>query len=265
MISINRTIKVLNKDLKERISIILKLSLTISIFYIAVFVITNYINNSLPFVTSIDFWKYYTTIVISLTTIISPILLYDNINKDKSGIDFIMLPASALEKFISITIVSFVITPMVLISSLTVISAFLNSIYPIAHPFNLLNHNIFGSLSYTSFGEYITFPSLFLLGNVYFKKQKVVKTLLMTSGIVISFMTLFVITFKFLFWSNINEIKHINMSVNLNDLDKLNYLDMYNQMPWLKFTLYLFSIIYYIIIPVTSLALSYRKIKTLQY
>ena len=69
MISINRTIKVLNKDLKERISIILKLSLTISIFYIAVFVITNYINNSLPFVTSIEFWKYYTIVVISLTTL----------------------------------------------------------------------------------------------------------------------------------------------------------------------------------------------------
>jgi hypothetical protein len=144
-----------------------------------------------------------------IAIIVVPARLYKDCNDSRKGIGYAMLPASTLEKFISMFFYCMIVTPIIYIAGSLVIDSLL-TIIPCNNPFSGFVTSVYfsdistnlhpdyneliGTHSYAMYYLYkivtiILIGSIFMLGNMVFKKRKTQKMIgiLMLLAIVFMF------------------------------------------------------------------------------
>ena len=142
-----------------------------------------------------------------IAMILAPSRLYKNANDSRKGIQFAMLPASNLEKFLSMSIFCLVVTPLLYLVSAVVIDCILTLIpgknpygwFVIGEIFDInivkveLNDDIFlMSLPFYQVFLLLSYVSIFMFTNMIFKRRKVSKTIGILALIGIIFMVIFI-------------------------------------------------------------------------
>lgn len=123
--------------------------------------------------------------LVIIAMIFAPSRIYGNCNRKEKGIPFAMLPASKLEKFISMLAVCFIVCPICTVAATLLLDTLLTIL-----PVGGYKEFIFSSPSsfdtpIKSYISIITVASLFFFTNTLFKKHKVSKTILSTIAILI--------------------------------------------------------------------------------
>ena len=125
-----------------------------------------------------------------LCSIMAPSRLYGHVTDKRYGTEFLMLPASTFEKFLSLVIISAVVMPLCLAVLLLVSDSLLGLLFPNYYGSPLLSMETpsFFGISNTDmvyvnyiFGFVVSWMVnmlVFTLGAIFFKKSKVAKTLL---------------------------------------------------------------------------------------
>ena len=184
--------------------------------------------------------------LVFLVLMFVPSKVYGKANLSREGVGFAMLPATNLEKFFSMVLYCSILTPLIVglgswaIDSLLYLLPFGGFTYF----FVVLPKSELGLLIISIACSIILFSSIFLFGNMVFKKRKAGKTI--AWGLLI----IFVITMTlqlFHFWDAFG-MWVTNTSYHLEK----------RFLPWLyNAIMFAFAILFYI--------LTYRKIKTQKY
>ncbi len=121
-----------------------------------------------------------------------PFALYGYITNPREGRAFILLPASTVEKFLAMIIVCLVVCPIVFFALMFGADRLLSVL---DNHYNALNYNVFATVFSTSTGlsdppdiglaavGYILIASFLLAGALWFKKHKLVFTILTMCGL----------------------------------------------------------------------------------
>lgn len=115
---------------------------------------------------------------------IVPFIMYKNANHRKRGVDYIMLPASGLEKFLSMLFICSILTPIIFIGSYLIVDTIMALI-----PNRFYNGKFLFTPELITWDNIkvlltiIMFQSTTLCGNMLFRKNKAGKTILATLAI----------------------------------------------------------------------------------
>ena len=117
--------------------------------------------------------------------------LYGFVTEKRAGSDFLMLPASTLEKWLSMVLLTCLVLPVILFALLFATDGLMGLVFPTAYGNRIFEIGLGKELTdmLDSEGIYFNFPAMmilnwcesiliFVLGAVCFKKAKVAKTLL---------------------------------------------------------------------------------------
>ena len=142
-----------------------------------------------------------------IAMILAPSRLYKNANDSRKGIQFAMLPASNLEKFLSMSIYCLVVTPILYLVGAVAIDCILTLI-PGKNPYggfvfggifdtNIVMVELLDDLDLMPLPFYqvfllLSYVSIFMFTNMIFKKRKVSKTIGILALIGIIFMVIFI-------------------------------------------------------------------------
>lgn len=142
-----------------------------------------------------------------IAMILAPSRLYKNANDSRKGIQFAMLPASNLEKFLSMSIYCLVVTPILYLVGAVAIDCILTLI-PGNNPYggfvfrdifhtNIVMVELTDDLYLLPLPFYqvfllLSYVSIFMFTNMIFKKRKVSKTIGILALIGIIFMVIFI-------------------------------------------------------------------------
>ena len=197
-----------------------------------------------------------------IAMILAPSRLYKNANDSRKGIQFAMLPASNMEKFLSMSIYCLVVTPLLYLVGAVVIDCILTLI-PGKNPYgwfvfrNIFHTNIMKvelnddiflmSLPFYQVFLLLSYVSIFMFTNMIFKKRKVSKTIGILALIGIIFMVIFIRVI--LHYENIYEYDMIP-----DDTQEI-------LARWAYYGYYVFNII----LTVAMLYLTYNKIRKQKY
>ena len=121
-------------------------------------------------------------VYVMITIIFAPSKLYGNVNHARKGLCYAMLPVSALEKTISMFVINFLCTSILITAGLFAADMLLYLIVPSRMEGFLLNYEtarLFGE----ELIELFFLQSIFILGNMVFKRQKVARTFISLIGI----------------------------------------------------------------------------------
>ena len=217
--------------------------------------------------------------MVAIAMMIVPAKVYGNANLSREGVGFAMLPASSLEKFLSMFIHCAILTPFIIFCWAHVVDLLLSlfpfggfeeriHIYTISEIVGMLDDSdgvvqvsnagivfsdIFpvGVIRTAYYSGIIMWSAIFMLGNMHFKKHKAGKTFACYLGI--SYLISIIMGMVF-FNRNIIE-KWIN---NFSDLaTEQQIMVFHNCMVW--------SLVVSIIVTLVLLFFTYRKIKTQKY
>lgn len=230
-------------------------------------------NDHIEAISRIGFIKTLQTIIL----ILAPARIYKYCNDSRQGIGYAMLPASSLEKFISMVFYCVIVAPIVyLVGALAVdsilaifagpydgfaISAYFDSQAQIkqffeTHPMSFDESwpLMFNSISPTfmilsSIFSTLMLSSIFMLGNMVFKKRKTGKTI----GIIILICIIIMICF-------VNYVAHFETMFSSMDAD--NAAEIIKRMMHI-----MMNVVFYtsIVVSIVMLWLTYYKIKTQKY
>ena len=217
-----------------------------------------------------------------IAIIIAPARLYQYCNDSRKGIGYAMLPASTLEKFLSMVIYCVIVTPIIYVAGALAIDSILalfNGPYEgfaVSYYFNqfaqidssIANHNVAGLLDDTwpIFVEnlsptflrilnllgLLTLSSIFMFGNMIFKKRKTGKMI----GILILLAIIIMII-------SINYVANNEALIEyFNQIDEDNVTEFIERMIFIWMNVALYT---EIIVSALMLFGVYRKIKTQKY
>jgi len=222
----------------------------------------------------------FIAIVVAIAMIQAPSKVYGHANLSREGVGFAMMPASSLEKFISMFLYCAIVTPVIAFFGGYLVDAFLSifpfggfekpiHLYSLNELVNMMNDSdgVIRAGGETEFSIKDVFPigmirtgiyvgiiqwaAIFMLGNMLFKKHKAGKTFACYLGI--NYLISMIMGLVF-FNRNIME-RWIN---NFSDLPtEQQIMVFHNGMVW--------SMVIGIIITGVLLFFTYRKIKTQKY
>ena len=211
----------------------------------------------------VNYERYGFLLVLAIIAmILAPSRLYKNANDSRKGIQFAMLPASNLEKFLSMSIYCLVVTPILYLVGAVAIDSILALIpgknpygwFVIGEIFDInivkveLNDDIFlMSLPFYQVFLLLSYVSIFMFTNMIFKRRKVSKTIGILALIGIIFMVIFIKVM--LYYENIYEYDMIPDDTQ-EILVKCAYYGYY---------------VFNIILTVAMLYLTYYKIRKQKY
>ena len=211
----------------------------------------------------VNYERYGFLLVLAIIAmILAPSRLYKNANDSRKGIQFAMLPASNLEKFLSMSIYCLVVTPLLYLVGAVVIDCILTLI-PGKNPYgwfvigeifdiNIVKVELTDDLVLLPLPFYqvfllLSYVSIFMFTNMIFKKRKVSKTIGILALIGIIFMVIFIKVM--LYYENIYEYDMIP-----DDTQEI-------LARWAYYGYYVFNII----LTVAMLYLTYYKIRKQKY
>ncbi|MCL2098486.1 MAG: hypothetical protein FWH23_07000 [Bacteroidales bacterium] len=120
-------------------------------------------------------------LVVVCNILFAPFILYKRFNYRTTGVNHFMLPASQLEKWLSMFFYCLIVTPLLSIAALTLADLCLLPVYPLAGTTlwfsdDSVSH-IFAFMPTVNFFIYILiYQSLFFFCNIWFQRSKVQKT-----------------------------------------------------------------------------------------
>lgn len=215
-----------------------------------------------------------------LAMMMVPSKVYGNANLSREGVGFAMLPASSLEKFISMFLYCAIATPVVVFFGGYLVDALL-SLFPFGgfekpiqlHTLNEIVRLVDDTEGVVQAGEMsvaftdafpigvirtgiyvgiIQWAAIFMLGNMLFKKHKAGKTFACYLGISYLLSTVF----GGIMFANPDRIDQWWQSIKkLSDVEMIHLWQ--NAMTW--------SLVFSIIVTIVLLYFTYRKIKTQKY
>lgn len=122
-------------------------------------------------------------LITMLAAFLSIFKLYGHANHPKKGVDFTMLPASALEKFLSMVLIGSLIIPVLFFLAIYAIDCILATIPVDAYHGYITPDTFFRARFFENTGIFILFLSFSFCGNMLFRKAKVAKTILSVLGL----------------------------------------------------------------------------------
>ncbi len=260
---INRFGKLLRKELQERMPFILKVSLILSMIMVG-FWLTKLIFSQ-------GTAMYYTTRVAYLQTatyisaMLAPFLLYKGFNHPKKGVDYISLPASIKEKYISMIIISLIVMPAATFIAIVATDTIITLINPSVMNLFLFDSTMLSDLRFTSFANALILPSFCILGNLLFKSNKMIKTALGTGVVYIIFVSLFAYLFLHVYQEQSELIKEMDIRINSSNFISLFKSEIFEGYPGIRITAILLALTQSVVFPVGALSGAYYRMKTLQY
>src|SRR3989339_256258 len=263
--NINRFGSLLKKELSERLPIMLKIAVILSISLIG-FWLTYIIFKTDPQVSSHG-RTVFLLLVTYFTAVMAPFNLYKGFNHPKKGIDYISLPASVQEKFLSMLIISLIAMPLIVLTSVLMTDTAIAMINPSVFKGFIFSDNSFINSSTTSFADMIILPLFCMLGNPLFRGNKVVKTFLSIAGTYIVFILIVAFLFLYAFKDQMTEIQGLQLQIKLSveNLTELYRNEVFEGYPAIKITIAVLAVLYNIGFPVGALAGAYYRMKTIQY
>ena len=209
----------------------------------------------------------YIGVLYNFAIFLSPYFIYKDMNNRKKGYSYAMIPASTLEKLLSMTLVSIVVVPVAVYVSLTLADAVLYALSSIGigeflqfyfyNPFESSFEFVFdeydapvGSIAMASVSS-ITVAMMF---NSIFRKNKIIKTVLfnMALGFLSTFvMIIFVQCTDQEFWMEL--ARSFERFFNAHTPDEI--MALYNCL----------TTLYYMAIIAVTLVITYFRIKKVNY
>ncbi len=156
----------------------------------------------------LNYHRYGFLLVLAIIAmILAPSRLYKNANDSRKGIQFAMMPASNLEKFLSMSIYCLIVTPILyLVGAVAIDSIF--AIIPGNNPYHgfVFKHIFHTSIVKVEMSDYsnllplpfyqvfllLSYVSIFMFTNMIFRKRKVSKTIGILALVGIIFMVVFI-------------------------------------------------------------------------
>lgn len=262
IINFNRLGKLIKKDLKdnkERILIFVSIMVAVSILkWLVSFVFSTDIQ--------ISAFNRISTIntLVFITMIAMPFRLYHNSNHRMKGIDYATLPVTVTEKYVTMIFISFIVIPL----SVLLLTIGFDYLMSLITP-SLYSETLFGSsdiqyyLSWQKIGEYLATifmgTGIVLYGNLLFRTNKVLYTLLSIFIINIIIATIVVVMIK----NGVNIFELIGME-NIKQGDK--YIITLGE-HGSGFRIASTAVKYIVVIGIPTLLyfLSFRRLKSLNY
>lgn len=208
-------------------------------------------------------------VLVTITIVVAPSKLHGYVNHTKKGLGYVMLPVSALEKTLSIFVINFICTTILVVAGLFVSDMLLYLIIPSRMGEFLLNDTTALLLGAELFDLFFL-QSIFILGNMVFKRQKVVRTFTSLIGIVFIIGLFMLLVFRIIGLENIEKFANTILAELPKDIDDWNalsykiYISTYWQIPIIR-NIIIITYSVYGLITAACWAGVYRLIKTTKY
>lgn len=261
--SSNRFFKLLKKEVTERVPMIIKIAGIFSILLLSYW-LTILLFNGDP--VSMNPRIVYLRFATFLTMVIAPFNLYKNYNHPKKGVDYVILPASVTEKFLSMLTNTVIVLPLITFTSVLLVDSVLSTITPSVFP----GYSVIGLWEFEK-----TFGGLFaalifqlgcIFGNFVFKKNKIFKTMSSGAGLYIALALIVVFLLSVLFKEQFVTLQNTHSVIKITNFSQIGSLSgdgtMYG---FLKGLQYFFYVLFYGIFPAGFLTGTFYKMKTQQY
>ena len=262
---INRFFKLVKKESSERFHMMLKVS-AIFAALLAGYWLSIIVFGSADASLSASSRASFIFFAAVLSMLIAPFNLYKSYNHRKGGIDYVLLPASVTEKYISMLINCVILLPLLTFCSLLIVDTAISSITPdIFKGFAISNLEL-GDKIAKGFVEALIMQLGFIYCNLLFRKYKVTKTLLATLSLYIFFAMIMVFMITVVFKEDFKMMSDMNVNIKIGKISDLSNIQEFENFSSLFKTLYYTSqIFFYGILPAWFLFGSYHRMKTLQY
>ena len=171
----NRFGKVLVNDLKTKY-ITKFFSITGVALFPFVFVLISFFRRDVPIFMEGDLRCFLIFIFGTITMFLAPFIIYGNVNRRKRGTDYIMLPASSFEKYLSMLLVCVVAVPVTTFIACFAADAVAATIFPSV----IRGYSIKWINYYFDWDIYliaVLYSSATILGNLVFRRHKIIATL----------------------------------------------------------------------------------------
>ncbi len=170
----NRFGKVLVNDLKTKY-ITKVLTITGIALFPFLFVLISFFRSDVPVYMEGDLRCFLIFLFGTVIMFLAPFIIYGNVNRRKRGTDYIMLPASSFEKYLSMLLVCIVVVPVTAIAACFAVDAVAATIFPSV----IRGYSIKWFNSYFDWDIYliaVLYSSVTILGNLVFRKHKIITT-----------------------------------------------------------------------------------------
>jgi len=201
-----------------------------------------------------------------LSMLIAPFNLYKSYNHRKGGIDYVLLPASVTEKYLSMLINCVILLPLLTFCSVLLVDTAITTITPdIFNGFTISSLNL-GEKFAKGYVEALIMQLGFIYCNLLFRKYKVTKTLLSTIGLYIFFAMITVFLITVVFKDDFQMMNDMNVNIRIDKISDISNIKEFENFSSLFKTLYYTSqIFFYGLLPAWFIFGSYHRMKTIQY
>ncbi len=263
--SSERFFKLLKKELAERAPMIIKMAGIFSILLVGLWLSIMLFNSGPSAASSRATYVFIATFI---AMVIAPFNLYKSYNHPKKGLDYVLLPASVTEKYLSMLINTVIILPLVTFCAILFTDSIITTLSPSLFSGYAINSVLNTQGMLESIADALIFQQGCIFGNFLFKKNKVSKTImsgavlyLILALIVVFFLTV-VVRDQFINIDTANS--HIVIGQNsFSQLGKLGSADGLGSA--IKALYYLAMTTFYVFMPIGFLTGTFYKMKTQQY
>jgi len=261
--SINRYYKLLKKELTERSSVLIKIA---GIFSLLIFGywLSILLFNMQPL--GINFRSNYIFFATFISMVIAPFNLYKDYNHSKRGIDYVMLPASVSEKFLSMTSITVIILPLIVFFSILLTDTILSAITPSIFTGNLISNLWNNEDLLSKVVNYLIIQQGCIFGNFLFRTNKIFKTLFTGAGLYIALALIMVFMLTVLFKEQMDTLSNMNTQIKVNKFSELINQGTSGELAGILKGVYNFAMVtIYGIFPTVFITGTIYKMKTQQY
>ena len=257
---INRFNKLVAKEFKESLPIVLKMAMILSIVLIGTWLVSMLTSGSVSADARYGIIK--TGMYISM--FLFPFVIYKYVNGKKAGVDYAMLPVSGEEKFLSMIIVSSLISPIVILITSIFTDVVLASVSSQIFTGQITGTNNFFANLPSDLLDMLLLQTYAIFGNLFFLHNKAIKTLLWMLVINIAIGMLVLISIKYMFdvpaFENNSFSLGVGQSVTINGNKYIQGMSpaFDNIMTFIK-------ILMFIIMLLALVVGSYFRLKTQKY
>lgn len=198
--------------------------------------------------------------------------IYGGVNNKKGGIDYVMLPATSLEKFVAMILLSAIVSPLLLLSAIFIVDTVMVALPIRYYSDNYISFDIlFNDSNMESCAAYLVSMTIFIYGNLLFKKSKVAKTIMtIVAAVILVGSVGSVVTYN-VAKSEIEKMQvmddSVDQNVSVNIINKTYYVDDYEEDIFdakYGWVIDLMRVLFYGALPATMLTLSYFRIRRMQ-
>ncbi|HHV02842.1 MAG: hypothetical protein WCQ69_02255 [Bacteroidales bacterium] len=205
----------------------------------------------------------------AVTVIFAPSKLHGNVNHSRKGLNYVLLPVSTMEKTLSMFVLNSICTTILILTGLFLADTLLYLIVPSRMTGFLINVETLNQLGRQLFDLFFI-QSIFILGNVLFKRQKIAMTFISLIGIFFLLILVFIVVFRII---GFEALEHFTENIladlpreidNWQVLSNRAFVNTYSHIPFVRNIL----IISYSIHGAVTAACwigTYRLIKTTKY